>query len=158
MVPDPQLLTKQVIIEDLDATGGTVNVRFNLQRGKVARVWGFVWVVDGMVPGTANYSCFVRKIGGGERETTPQDNLWAWFMSASQNGINFLRAGENGSIMFPKPHRTTGITVQMHCTSTTTNNGLLIIYYDVDEATKGEIVQALEKNITKGRTRRTISP
>lgn len=59
---------------------------------------------------------------------------------------------------FPKPHRTTGITVQFHSSHDTDTRAILVIYYDIDDMIKGEATQAMEKSILKGRTRRTFAP
>lgn len=154
---DEQLLTKQLIIEGLTVVGATKNVRFNLQRGKVARIWGFNFNVSGLSSGQREYSCFVRKSPNANRSLTPRDLLWSAIIGniVITTGIGFV--SEN-KIMFPKPHRTTGITVQMHTTIDGSTRGVLIIYYDIADMIKGEATQALEKSVLKGRTRRTFAP
>ena len=156
MHADEQLLTKQIIADALDALGSTTSIRFNLQRGKIARIWGFLWEVVNPVD-NREYTLFVRKTQNAKRAETPVDLLWA----AVTNPIVITSGGVNTPekhIMFPKPYRTSGITVQQHASLTTTARGLLIIYYDIADVTKGELVQTWEKNISKGRTRRTITP
>ncbi len=157
-MPSEQLLTKQVIGEPMDPVGVTIPVRFNLQRGKIARIWGFTFGVFSPAAGTVEYTCFVRKSANAEREQTPQDILWGPVLDILANGINFMGTLTELSIMFPKPYRTSGITVQMHGSGAPASRGLLVIYYDIDDVLKGELVQRWEKNISKGRTRRTISP
>ncbi len=156
MTADEQLLTKQVI-GNMSIVPSTISVRFNLQRGKIARIWGFVFGIDAIEAPTRTWSLFVRKTPNSPRQATPQDILWLVL-----NPTNITTSGVNlapsQGIMFPKPHRTSGITVQMHCTTDTTNRGVLVIYYDIADVMKGELVQKWEKNISKGRTGRTIAP
>ncbi len=156
---DSQLLTKQVIADDLDATGSTISVRFNLQRGKIARIWGFRqdWS-EVSIAGTQEYSVFVRKTSNADRQDTPPDILWSTIWRTDFAGGGGFGHITGNHIMFPLPHRTAGITVQMHRSAGSGGRGVLIIYYDIADVTKGELVQTWEKNISKGRTRRTISP
>jgi hypothetical protein len=138
----------------MNPTGHTFNVRFNLQRGKIARVWGFAWALFNLTLQSSEFQLFVRKPAGAARDTTPQDLLWLASQIVATNGISLV----SPTIFFPKPHRTSGLTVQMHSNTTTAAQGILIIYYDIDNVQIGEMVQKWEKNISKGRTRRTIAP
>ena len=157
-MPSEQLLTKQVIGDGLNVVGQTISVRFNLQRGKIARIWGFRYDISIILAGNIEYTMFVRKTSNAVRQLTPKDNLWLTIRSFIQNGTGFFLNSVGDQVMFPKPHRTTGLTVQMHCSAPSSSRGVLIIYYDIDDIEKGELVQTWEKNISKGRTRRTISP
>lgn len=157
MTPDPQLRTQQLISETLSAVGITRGIRFNLPRGKVARVWGFSVSISRIGADTAaEFSLFVRKARHARREDTPQDSLWAPIWDQNQTGTNRWSLVPPISIMFPKPYRTVGLTVQMHASETLDSaKMLLIIYYDIDDMIKGEATEVLEKSVQRGRTRRT---
>lgn len=152
-----QLLTKQVIGDDLTAFGRTISVRFNLQRGKIARIWGLSVNWSALTTGP-EYSVFVRKTSNAERQDTPPDILWAVILGLPQAGASFATNVQGSDVMFPLPHRTSGITVQMHRSGGEGGRAVLVIYYDIADVTKGELVQTWEKNKSKGRTRRTIAP
>lgn len=156
MTPDPQLLTKIVTIQNLDVTGETRPVRFNLQRGKIARIWGFTWGVYFTSGGNREYTLFVRKTPNAERSQSPQDILWASILAylATTAGA----APHESQIMFPKPYRTSGITVQMHCSAGTGHAGLLTIYYDIDDVSRGDLAQRWEKSRTRKYDRRNLAP
>ncbi len=157
MTPDPQLLTKQVLGE-LTITGSTIPVRFNLQRGKIARIWGFNYGIEAMEEADITYQLFVRKTPNAERSQTPQDILWQWMFALRTNGINFAGEVVSDSVMFPKPYRTSGITVQITSDANTARRGSLIIYYDVDDVAKGELIQRWEKSRQKKYDRRMLAP
>lgn len=157
MTPDPQLLTKQIIQGPLSVVGFTDTVRFNLQRGKIARIWGFSYGISNFTGVTTEYSLFVRKSRSSVRADTPQDNLWAVLQITFLN-TNGRSIVTEKSIMFPKPHRTTGLTIQQHATTTTSSQGLLIIYYDIDDATEGELANTWEKSRGKKYDRRMLAP
>ncbi len=155
---DPQLLTKQLIIDDLEATEATESIRFNLQRGKIARIWGFLGAFVNVQAVFAQYSIFVRKTPNAERATTPSDLLASFTSSFNTNGAGFTISDHERTIMFPKPYRTSGITVQMHASFNSTARGLLIIYYDIDDVERGELAQRWEKSRAKKYDRRALAP
>ncbi len=155
MTADPQLLSKQVIGTNLDVQGKTISIAFNLPRGKVARVWGMEYGIFQSLTGTREYTMFVRKTANSPRQLVPRDILWQVVQSVHVGGASFAYVERNSNIMFPKPHRTVGLTVQMHCTVTTTSNGLLVLYYDIDSMMPGEATEVLEKSVLRGRARRT---
>lgn len=155
MVPDPQLLTKQVIATELDAVGKTIAIGFNLPRGKVARIWGMQWGVFQAVLGGREYTTFVRKTANSPRQAIPKDILWSSIVSVLAQGASFATVQQNNQVMFPKPYRTVGITVQMHCSVTSTSSGLLVLYYDIDSMIPGEATEVLEKSVLRGIARRT---
>ncbi len=152
---DEQLLTKQVIANDMNSTGQTTSVGFQLPRGKVARIWGFNWALAQLQEVNREYSVFVRKTANSPRQDTPKDILWVQFVKREVSGAAWAIWHTQRDIIFPKPHRTVGLTVQMHASSASTTNGVLVIYYDIDDMKKGEATQVLEKSVLRGRSRRT---
>ncbi len=151
-----QLQTKQVIIDGLTIVGTTVSIGFQLPRGKVARVWGFSWNMTEVEPSTnAEYQCFVRKTENSSRQIAPKDILWSALTSRFHLGGSWAFIISEKHIMFPKPHRTVGLTGQFHASVDTDTRGVLVIYYDIANMIAGEATQKLEKSVLRARTRRS---
>lgn len=139
-MPEPQLLVRTVRVLEASAPGVVIPIKFNLQRGKIARVLGFsiMYALD-LAPAFVIQSIF-RKAINAKFSFWPTDILW---------GHTWMNGDAHYNL--PKPYRTTGISVNVQSTPSTTADILYTILYDVDDMAKDEEIATLETTRQKGR-------
>lgn len=142
-MPTDQLLTKTVFFERIPEIGVAEDVRkvkFHLPRGYIARVLGFAvaWIIqlaDADEPHALDVTKGFPKIQG---RRPPPDALWS--------STTLFGAGQEQSIVLPKPYRCTALGVRAWCIDSNLSSLHLIIYYDLDRMSKDEDVPILESS------------
>lgn len=153
-MPSQQLLTRTIFTNGTLAAGQILEIKFNTPRGKIARVLGASAAIDAV--DSDRYAIIIRKNSGAPFSLRPTDMLMFFNWVRVTNGAGFVLAYDDKHHNLPKPHRTNSVSVQINSTVNRANSDVVVIlYYDIDDALKGEATQALEKSVLRGRTRRT---
>ncbi len=151
-MPSDQLLVKTLLFENIQTTGEIRAVRFNLPRGRVARILGFNSILRSIQSNSSGeLFVVVRKPVDVPVDGNAKDQLWTWSYSKTV----YTLASVTGVITsqhynLPKPYRCTGISVMVSTTTNDIADFFLNIYYDTDNMTKDEDVQYLESTRQRG--------
>lgn len=157
MPPDSQLLLKRVVDLAPAAAGQAHKIKFNLQRGMLARVLGFnVQFRPDFTTRSNNtdISVHFRTEVDASVVANPTDCLWStMYTNQFHTAVGATPLIAETSYTLPKPYRTNGIMVQIAASFTTVAGVFIVVYYDVDAMEKGEDVQYLESTRQRGISR-----
>lgn len=152
-MPEPQLHTKTINTGDILQAGEIRPIKFNLSRGKIARVLGFCVRVRGTALITAEVSLDFRKPPKAAINADPPDTLWSFQINEESAAGSQVIVISSQSYTLPKPYRTTGISAQWAASTNTSMAFVITIYYDIDNMTKDEDIQYLESTKQRHRGR-----
>lgn len=149
-----QLLVKNVRFDNIQSTGEIKSVKFNLPRGRLARILGFNWRMRNLLASTVEYSVDVLRNIDATINPDPSDILFCWQTVANLFTTDGdAREQPTGLRNLPKPFRTTGVSIQVAASQNTVTDLFFNIYYDTDDMEKDEDIQYLEKTKQRHRAR-----
>lgn len=145
-----QLLSKRIFFPTIPEFGVSEDVRqlkFNLGRGKMARVLGFnvAWLINGVDQLEPHQLVVVKDVIKTQPATPDPSALWIQSTMGAQASQSYT---------LPKPFRTNSLSVYAWAIDTNQSSCVLIVYYDIDDMKEGEDIQVMES--TKQRGRRTL--